>query len=399
VVRKFKTGNPPSVPALVSPSNGALITDYTPTLKWKVVAVPAGTTFDHYQIQVATSNTFSLPLYDQSISGLNTLSFTPPSNLSPNAGFYWRVRSFNTLGHYSSWSSIWSLRTALTPPVLLAPAQGSTPDTLRPQFDWEDIPGATGYTIVISKYANYSSPLINVTVGGSAYAPTNDVYRNLTNYWRVRANGTNTSAWSSRTFMGPNPPGIPALVSPANGALTTDYTPLLDWNNSSLPAGTTFDHYQLQVATNNSFNPFLLDQSITGRSSSTYTFLSDLAPNVRHYWRVRACNSLGQCSAWSARNFRTAIFPPTLTSPISGAILTTVRPAFDWGDVTGASGYTIQISRYSNFSTNIINATVSVSAYTATTNLPRRVVLYWRVRTNGTNGPSAWSEKRTLTIQ
>ena len=88
------------------------------------------------------------------------------------------------------------------------------------------------------------------------YTPTIDLPRSVTIYWRVKANGANPSNWSEvRTFTGANPPGVPSLVAPANAALVSNYLPRLDWSNSSVPAGTTFQKYQLQVATSNSFGP------------------------------------------------------------------------------------------------------------------------------------------------
>ena len=54
--------------------------------------------------------------------------------------------------------------------------------------------------------------------------------------------------WSSvRSFTTGNPPAIPSLQSPASGALMTDYQPTLDWSDSTLPTGTTLDHYQVQA--------------------------------------------------------------------------------------------------------------------------------------------------------
>jgi hypothetical protein len=78
--------------------------------------------------------------------------------------------------------------------------------------------------------------------------------------------------------------------------------------------------------------------------------------------------------------------------------LSSPRPALDWENVAGASNYTIQISLYDNFSTNLVTANVVNSAFTPAIDLPRGVTIYWRVRANGANGPSLWSALRSLTI-
>jgi hypothetical protein len=56
------------------------------------------------------------------------------------------------------------------------------------------------------------------------------------------------------------------------------------------------------------------------------------------------------------------------------------------------TNYTLQVSTNETFATYVINITVSGTDYTPTVNLPTGKVLDWRVRANGANGPSAWSE-------
>jgi large repetitive protein len=99
------------------------------------------------------------------------------------------------------------------------------------------------------------------------------------------------------------------------------------------------------------------------------------------------------------RTFRTAIAPPTLSSPADLYTTATDRkPVFDWADMAGASNYTIQVSKNSAFTSLVVNATATTSTYTPVTNLPVGT-LYWRVKANGANGPSLWSVTRTLIEQ
>jgi len=104
---------------------------------------------------------------------------------------------------------------------------------------------------------------------------------------------------------------------------------------------------------------------------------------------------------WSvARYFRTVMTTPVLTSPANGSTPGTRKPVFDWNDVTGATGYTIQISKSPTFAPIFKTATVvggANSTYTPTTDLPAATLLYWRVRANGPNGPTPYSAGFTLT--
>jgi len=393
----FTSANPPGVPVLVSPINGSLTTDYTPLFNWNNSIVPAGITFDHYQLQVATDAAFTSIVIDQNIPGLANSEFTPPTDLAPNTRYYWHVRAFNTDTEYSLWSATWNFRTALTPPINLIVIDGDK--TLRPKFDWDDValPGVTGYTIQASISPVFATVVVSANVVASQFTPAADLPRDKTIYWRVRTNGANgPSAWADGpAFTSANPPSVPVLVSPLNGSLTTDYTPRLDWNNSTVPAGITFDHYQLQVAT---VAGIVIDTNIPGLANSEFTPPTDLAPNTRYYWHVRAFNSDTEYSLWSATwNFRTALTPPTLISPTDGETLLTTRPTFDWDVVDGATSYTLQVSTTPAFTTLNVNVAVTASAYTIPVDLPKNKVMYWRVRSNGANGPSAWSGVRSFT--
>jgi hypothetical protein len=225
---------------------------------------------------------------------------------------------------------------------------------------------------------------------------------NLALYWRVQATGANgPSLWSAaRSFTTPNPPAAPALVVPANGSLTADYTPRFDWLNSRLPAGATFDHYQVQVATDAAFGSIVVDEDVPGLTASEFTPADDLPANTTYSWRVRSFNAAGQYSGWSVVwRFRTAILPPALLLPSNGQVLTGLRPTFDWQDVPGASSYSLQVARDSAFSSLLVNAAISGSGYVPAANLPAGVTLYWRVRANGANGPSLWSGTATFSLQ
>jgi len=396
-VWSFTTGGPPSVPSLQYPANGTLLTAYQPTLNWSDSTLPLGTLLDHYQAQLATDSAFASVLYDR-----NTVDsqFPLPAPLAPNARYYWRVRAFNTFGEYSSWSSVRYFKAAILPATLTSPPDGTSLPTRRPTFDWQDVSGASGYLIRISRYSNFSSVLISVTVTPSIYTPTSDLPANTLLYWKVQARGTNgPSLWSTvRSFTTSNPPSVPSLQYPANKILLTTYQPSLNWSDSVLPLGTLISHYEVQLATDSAFATLLYDQNT---ADSQFQPPVPLAPNTRYYWRVRAFNTNGHYSSWSSvRYFRTAILPPALSSPGVSEIVGTLRPTFDWGDVVGATSYTIQVSRYSTFSTTLLSVKVTGSVYKSGINLPKGVPLYWRVRANGANGPSLWAEvpPRSFTI-
>ncbi|MEK7327755.1 MAG: hypothetical protein AAB217_21120, partial [Chloroflexota bacterium] len=182
--------------------------------------------------------------------------------------------------------------------------------------------------------------------------------------------------------------GAPSLLSLPENGLTTIYSPTLDWNDLT-PAP---DHYEIQIAADKAFSNLVTADSV---ADSTYTTVVPLASNSKYYWRVRAFNAAGQFGPWSAtRSFRTALLSPESSFPGGLSQPAGLRPLFDWGNVSGASSYSLQISTNQNFATLVLNMNVSASAYTPMVDLPKGTLLFWRVRTNGTNGPSAWSRVR-----
>jgi len=394
----------PPIPTLESPANTALLTNYAaPLLNWSNTL--AG--LDHYQVQVATDNTFAAPLYDDDTLAVSEFQF--PADLTPDTQYFWRVRSLNYLNTARGWSKVFSFRAAILPPTLTAPDDAASLTHLRPFFDWDDVVGATGYKIALSANSNMSSPLFNVAAATSEFLPPADLPANTTLYWRVRAIGPNgPSLWSAtRSLLTGNPPSIPNLVAPLENAPLKDYTPLFDWSNSTLPAGTTFKHYELQVDDNSDFSLPEINISTTEgvRTESSFTPLSPLASNTKYFWRVRAVNDvagISHFSGWSAvRSFRAAMLPPTLLLPADTSTVTDTRkPLFDWDDVPGAATYKIQISTDAAFGTFLVNLTTpdATSAFTPAANLPNNTTLHWRVRANGPNGPSAWS-KFSFTLQ
>lgn len=400
-VRSFTAPVAPSIPALLSPGNGALTTDYMPLLNWTDSIVQAGApALANYQLQVASDVEFGILIQDITVDPVS--QFKLDENLDPNRTYYWRVRAIDAAGNMSGWSAIRKLRTAVLPPVLLDPSMSEITNTNRPEFKWESINGATGYSIQISRNSTFTLLVSTGSSTTTSFIPSVNMPANVRLFWRVRAKAVNgPSLWSEiRYFTAPITPSIPALVSPANGALTTDYSPRLDWIDSKVSAGApVLANYWLQIARDIYFGDVIREFYLD--PVSEYEIEGNLAPNVAHYWRVRAIDDEGNMSGWSAaRKLRTAMLPPVLVSPVNEEALLNLRPGFTWEPVAGATSYTLQISRYANFILLVRSVTVNGSLTTvqSTANLPAKVKLYWRVRANGPNGPSLWSEVRTMNM-
>lgn len=394
------------IPVLSSPAGGALTTSYTPKLDWADIVVPLGAKpLAFYRLQLSTDAAFTAVSEFNPVKSQWTVGVDGGTALDPNSVYYWRVSAQDTTGNYSGWSAVRSLRTAVLPPVLASPDEGFQPLFLRPTVTWEAVAGASGYALQVSRNSTFTSLVGTYTTSGNAaveYTPVADWPSNTTLYWRVQAKAANgPSLWSAvRTLRMPATPSVPLLLSPANGGMVTADTVTLDWGDSVIPAGgAAFERYQLLVGTDPAFSEgsLLVDPAaVITISNSPIT--SGLTPNTLYYWKVRAFNQAGEYSSWSVqRSFKTAVLPPELLSPGTG-MLNTNRPLFDWSDVASATGYFIQISKNSSFTSLAASATVGSSSYTPTVNLPTGITLYWRVRANAAYGPSRYSEVRTFQV-
>ncbi len=286
-------------------------------------------------------------------------------------------------------------------PPLVSPSAGAT--VVPPvTFDWGDVSGAVSYTIQVDEISAFGAPLI-LSANTTASTFTTSSLPDGTWFWRVR--GVNSEgtpgAWSEvRTITvqstppppPPPTPGAATLVSPADGAqVTQPFT--FDWSDVANAAW-----YVIEADDSSNFGSLVWAATTTPSSLATNSL-----PNGTVFWRVRAFNSDGVAGPYSA--VRTVVVgsgssgplpAPTLISPSNDARFSPGQSiAFDWSDVAGAGGYTIQIDDSQSFSAPLTaTATVASSSYVTSTLPTRR--LWWRVRAND---GGAWSSVRRLEVK
>jgi hypothetical protein len=180
---------------------------------------------------------------------------------------------------------------------------------------------------------------------------------------------------------------------------------LFDWNNSTVPGGVVFDHYQIQVATDSGFTALVHDNNVAGITNSQDN-TAVLVSGTTYYWRVRSVSVAGHSSAWSAmRSVRIIFAGPTLNLPASGSTVSSLTPTFTWNAVSGAATYRIQVSTsccsFSPGPQLVINQQgITATSYTPSTSLDPGTTYYWHVRVNTpttTYAPGDWSVVFTFT--
>ena len=81
----------------------------------------------------------------------------------------------------------------------------------------------------------------------------------------------------------------------------------------------------------------------------------------------------------------------TLQTPLNSATYVVLTPAFQWNTISGATGYRLQVSNTSDFTSNITDAVMTTNTYTPTIGLNYGTTYYWRVKVKTGTDSSNWS--------
>jgi hypothetical protein len=185
-------GPPPDImpPTLLSPPDGANISDFSPSLDWSDVSGA-----DFYEVQVDNNSSFSSP-ERSSAPSVSQWTIIPDLVLGT---WFWRVRAHGSPG-FSNWTNPWSFAVAALPPfgppVLLSPGNGATVYDVSPTLDWADVSDADFYQVVVDDDSDFSS-LDRYSAQDSSRWTVSPELTAETWYWMVRSHGTpGFSGWS-----------------------------------------------------------------------------------------------------------------------------------------------------------------------------------------------------------
>jgi hypothetical protein len=291
-------------------------------------------------------------------------------------------------------------------------ANETIPDTANPNyqmsFTWKSVKTATSgaikYQLQVSWQTDFepdytwAQDYADPTLGGGAivsYPSTSDqaIWSNSTNYWRVRACGSDgCSLWTSaRKLLGM--PATPAYV----GEVPLDNTAVyaFHWtDDNSNPA----DKYNIQICNNATCSSKF--KSATVSNSLEYDLL--LPSNKAMWWRVQGVGVT--TGGWMLTQvFHTVTTPgvPSLVSPASNAVVPAPTGiGFSWNLATGADGYEIQISTSSAFDNMTDPSSIDQKPFSASTTANWSYGTgYWRVRAQTGGYYGQWSSGRKFTTK
>ncbi|MBN8571767.1 MAG: T9SS type A sorting domain-containing protein [Ignavibacteria bacterium] len=385
-----RVASPPGPPTLTFPANGASNVSLMPDLTWS----PNGV---NYHLQISTNAGFSNIVHEQ-----NSLSFShytiPIGILNSSSTYYWRISSLNEFGEggfSSAFSFTTTSQTIPSAPILISPVGGASNVPLKPQLDWNDVPGASSYRVLLSLNRVFTLPIVLDSSGASSSVLNVPFYLfpMMKYYWKVNAsNVAGTGVYSVIDSFTMGDLDSPVLVSPIDSALTTSSVNLI-WN--AVPPA---EYHKYQISEFADFHTLFSN----GSTVNTNVTVSNLPLHIKYYWRVRGVKDAGLGTPHEGpfsqvRSFTTAISPPSLVSPTNGQQGVLLNPTLVWNSVAGRTGYSFIVSRSSSFTDTVYTNTSDTTNYTLPTNLLEiNTLYYWKVRSRDSVGYGIYSSPRSF---
>ena len=310
----IKDTTAPSVPALVSPTDGVYRhTSDSNKSDWTDVADISTPVVYYYESSLLTATnsdgSFASTAYK---SGALTVSeIMNPGE--PPVTYYWHVEACDAVGNCSHWSPAWQIHIDNmnpTIPILTSPNNNGYLTTHNFTFQWNPSVDSSPLTYEWeSSYQNVTNTngfFVNqladhTNLGTSVDSPGTP---DNTYYWHVRAVDAagNTSAWSDvwKITIDTTAPTVPTNVSPTDGSFRTTATQtFIDWTTETDPNGPVTYFYQ--SSNSNNLNPdgsFIAPVYSSGVLSASQ-ILTPGTPAGIYFWHVRSQDALGNKSAWS----------------------------------------------------------------------------------------------------
>ena len=398
--------------ALTDPLNFDLEFDTTPEFTFS--AIPNA---DRYQVWVAQldpedrTKTTAVVINDSfidasqaRIQGTNLAMYESSTQLG--TGFYrvW-VRAIEADGNAGDWSvghQFTVARPSITGPAF---ATRVTIDS-TPLFEWTGV-GANQYQLWVTQLngtaANGvpltgSQVIINTIVAGTQHQVLNLLGDGDFRAW-VRAVDDDGEAglWSPQYDFTKNVNAGPALISPIQGAVTTDRTPVFEWDAI---AGAT--HYEIWVNNSTLQIPRVIHNTnvahVDGLATITYTDTSVVLRNATYRWWVRAFNEDGQSGGWSSSE--TFFVPtPVITSPAQDGVIASTLPTFSWTGVPEYVRYELWVNNLSTGTSRVIyEPNLTQTTFTPTLPLENGTFRVWVRGFDEFGNASQWSNPITFDV-
>ncbi|OMH38934.1 hypothetical protein BGP75_00065 [Motiliproteus sp. MSK22-1] len=244
-----------------------------------------------YRVEVSAESTFDTLLW-QRASSSNRIQFPD----LPDGHYFLRLRAIDQLGleGLNAQRTI-HLDAHPEPPVPLQPADGEVIRGTVPELRWTAVTGAHRYRLQVASDLRFEQLLIDDDSLDRTTLQSQDTARVGTYFWRL-------ATIAEDGEQGPFAPFRTVVVKP----VPVKPEPELSVNSDSVLAswskGGPGQTYQVQVASNEEFDPLLQDETV----SEPRIWLEREYSNLR-FMRIRAIEPDGYQGPWGTRQ---RIYPP-----------------------------------------------------------------------------------------
>jgi subtilase family serine protease len=403
---------PPSAPGLISPVGGSVPT-LEPELRLDAAVDPEGEALT-YQFEIDRVPSFDSPHLQ--VSGAQAGLAWVPSALADNTRHHWRAAATDgtTRGPWAPTSFFVNLTNDVPgTAVPLAPPAGGIVTTATPTLVVLNAVDADGDELTYEFVVRDQAGTVVVEATGvpegapdTAWSVPERLAENASFTWTARAHdGQAFGEWTApqdfQVNVLPDPPTMPMLVSPADGAMVEVAQPTLIVSNAASPEGLPLT-YTFEVYRRAADGTLTLVGDATGVAEGAETTswtLMDPLDEGTYSWRARATD-LNQSGPWmSTAGFRVALdsapAPPTGVAAIPGDRQVTL--AWSTHPETDVTGYRIRRSLTGGGPYAVVATTVHPS-YTDT-GLANGVTVHYVVTATDQHFESAPSAEVSATPQ
>jgi uncharacterized protein YceK len=386
---------------------------------------PPATDSGTLAFELCTTSGCGTVLQNNTLSGVanNATANWTPTGLA-DGKYYWRVRATDTALNASAWSAAGSFVVDTTPPGLpafVSPANGARVNSVQLNATFVDSDSTDSGTVTFELCSDAActsllpSSTSAIVAGGTAVSWSPSGLADGTYYWRLSGLDVagNQGAWTAtRSFvLDTNPPGVPALTTPADDSYVGSDPALGATFTSSDTGDSGTINYQLctDAACSTVVQAGSSPAGIASGTSGGWT--STALADGEYYWRAQAQDAAGNQSAWSAtRSFTLDTATPAAPAPAgpANAALVNVWPTLTamYSDSSGGSGsgsVAFQLCTTAACTTTIASSTVAgvagdaIASWTPGTRADG--AYYWRVQSTDSAGNlSGWSATRSFTF-
>jgi hypothetical protein len=418
----------PSVPEILSPENGARVTQPAPDLEVTNSIDPEGDAFG-YTFEVFSDNTCETQVaFETHVAPQPETTVWPlPVSLEENHNYYWRVKAADATGT-SNWAYgrffVDTQNDAPSEPGVGFPADAARVDSRTPVLEITnatdpdgdeiayrfEIYGDSAMTQLITSVADYAAGDNHRTVWPSDTPLQSGQWY----YWRavaVDGQGAETPGplSSFQVDTSNTAPAAPEISAPADGSEVYHNFVELTVLNAVDPDGDSLV-YVFEIDTTPTFGSpaKLTSGQVLPMDAATSWLIEDLTDNQNYYWRVKS-NDGGTDSPWTYGRFfvNTLNEPPpvpVLKNPAVGAWVNTLSPQLavhPVADVDGdAVAYRFEIYGDEAMTEPAGYAETDGPVWNAVPALDDGHWYYWRVQSVDEHGlPGQWSQNGAFFVK